>query len=401
MPEAGVQAGSAGSDLGSSIGQLLGDFPNDDLAPETQDEGTDTGATPAVEQPPADSESSPTPPDPSVESEAERPDAAQTPTLEVAPPDEPDPLASALPLTYTVNGQERKMEGVKILGDEAIITREALPEIVRRLGERDNLYEQSQASYQKQQQFEAASAWKHTADDGTEQLLTGLPAIAEMRVSHARNEAALQTLVSALQDPAELRQMVGLDENDQLVLNPAYVSTLLTRGELAEIKAEQETRVLLGKLNEAARPVAQLPDFRQYAPQIIKQAAGEAFQTLSPKDQQTLGQQMLRYVRPTTPQEKLAGQGSHIVDAEFATLVQEWAGLRTEGAKVVQTAQSATTSNAARLAAARQGSKPPVAGKITPTTTTPQATQPNGRQSSDADLAWAARERAVAARHRQ
>lgn len=388
MLDTGGQAGSANG-IGDAIGQMLGDF-SDDSAPETQGEGTNAGAPPA-DAPPADSQAAPTP-DATPDGERPQQDSAPEPvTADVSPvAEEPDPLASAQPLKYVVNGQERTMDGIKVLGDEAIITKDALPDIIRRLGERDNLYEQSQWAHQERQRIEALGAWKATGEDGVERMVTGQQGIMEMRVSHARLEAALNTMVSALQDPQRLPQLVALDESGNIVLNQGFIQQLLTESELSEIRAEQATRSLIGQLTQAAiNSVQPAPDFKQFAPAIIKQAAGDKFATLSPKDQQTLASQMLRYIRPSTSSERRAGHGEHIVDSEFATLVQEWVGLRSEGAKAATVASTAAASNAARLAAARLGGKTPAKLPV-------PAAPPKGK--SDADIAWEMRERAAAGR---
>lgn len=390
MLDTGVQAGSASDDLGAAIGSMMGELESGS-APDESGSGTEAGAPPA-DAPLTDPQSEPSP-DATLDGERPLEGDAPVPAAADAPPvaEDLDPLASATPLKYTVNGQERTIDGIKVLGDEAIITKEALPDVIRRLGERDNLYEQNQWAHRQQREYDAATAWKVTGEDGTERLVTGIPAITEMRLTHARNEAALSTLISALQNPEELRQMVALDDQDQLVLNPAFVSTLLTRSELAEIKAEQQTRALIGQLAQAAQPAPPAPDFKQYAPAIIKQAAGDQFATLSPKDQATLGQQMLRYVRPTTPAERQQGHGAHIVDAEFAALVQEWVGLRSEGAKAATVASSATASNAARIAAARQGAP------ARPGTKPTAPARPTTTRVSDANAAWEMREKAALA----
>lgn len=390
MVDTGVQAGST-DDLGASIGQMLGDF-GDDLVPNDAGAGTDAGAPPA-DAPLPSSEPAATPGD---TQDGERPKEGDAPapvtTVDAPLPDEPDPLASAKDLAYKVDGQERTFAGIKVLGDEAIITKEALPDVIRRLGERDNLFEQSKQWNQQKQEMAALGAWKTTGEDGTERLLTGNEGVAEMRVSHARLEAALNTMVAALQDPQRLPQMVAVDENGQIVLNPDFISRLLTESELSEVRAEQATRSIIGQLAQAAHTSAQpAPDFRAFAPAIIKQAAGDGLSKLSPKDQQVLGQQMLRYVRPSTPQERQQGHGVNIVDSEFQTLVQEWVALRSEGAKAATVASTASISNAARLAAARQGNAKPAARP---------AAVPAPKGASDEDLAWAMRERASAGRSR-
>lgn len=386
----GGQAGSATQDLGSAIGGMLGDFDTGS-APDEQADGADAGAPPA-EASPASSESSPTPVvTPDAEPTAEAVSAATPATPDTAAP-EVDPLASSTPLTYSVNGQERTMDGIRILGDEAVITKEALPDVIRRLGERDNLYEQSQQYHQRQQHADALAAWKHTASDGTESLLTGNAGLVEMRVSHARLEAALETVLTTLSDPARLPNLVALDEQGNIVLNQAFVQNLLTQSELSEMKAEQATRNLIGQLSQTAtQAAAPAPNFSQFAPAIIQKAAGDKLAALSAQDQQALGQQMLRYIRPTTAQERRDGHGAQIVDAEFTDVVQQWVGLRQNGATAAVTATKATASNAARLAAARQGSAAkPAAKAATPT--------PPRRGETDHDRAWAARERAAAGR---
>lgn len=396
MLEFGGQAGSASDDLGAAIGQLMGDHTEETIAPENQGDGTDAGAPPAV-APPATPESSPTPveaPDgePPVEGSAPAPA-----TPDVAPPVDDDPLASSVPLRYTVNGQERAIEGIRILGDEAIITKDALPDVVRRLGERDNLFEQRQQWHQQTRQSEALAAWVTTAPDGSEQMLTGNAGLVEMRVSHARLEAALGTLLGALQDPAQLPNLVALDEAGQIVLNNPFVQDLLTRSELSEIKAEQQALGIIGQIRHQANAhSAPPPDYSRFAPDVIRMAAGDQASVLSPADQKVLGQQMLRYIRPTTADERRNGHGAEIVDGEFTAAVQYLVALRSEGATAAKVAVAATTSNAAKLAAARMGA--PARPQITRSVAPASAARPD---KSDQDLAWEARERAAAGRSRR
>lgn len=389
MFEPGATAGGSESDLGASISQLMGDFGSGD-EPSPSDESA-AGAPPAATEP-SSATSTPAPDGaqpPAAPSAHAEPAPAATPPADAAAPADDDPLATSTPLTYTVDGQQRTIEGIRRIGDEAIITKDALEDVTRRLGERDHLFEQGQRAWQERQQFDAMAAWKTAGADGQEQILTGAQGLAEMRVSHARLEATLSTLVGALQDPAQFAQLVAVNDQNQIVANADFLNGLVTKAELAEMKAEQATRSLLGQLAHAAQPQPAAPDFSKVAPQIIQSAAGDDFARLNARDQQVLAQQMPRYIRPSTAQERQQGHGPHIVDAAFAEIVKDRIALRAEQAQVASTSSAAAASNAARLAAARAGQAKPTA------TPHPTRTPPAEETLSDADRAWAMRERMV------
>ena len=111
-----------------------------------------------------------------------------------------------------------------------------------------------------------------------------------------------------------------------------------------------------------------------------------------------MASQLERYVRPTTPQEKQQGFGNRIVDASFTKLVERTAKQAQTVAKVAESAQSAATQNAAKLAAAASGKRTPAKAPVRPSNA-PANRPPNPAQQrvQDTSTAWDIAERAGAA----
>lgn len=374
------------------IGHQLGDIAVDDETPDSQDTGVAPGDTPET-HPPGDPKATTVPEGTEPAERAGEPPAdAATPAPD-APVAEPDPLADAKPLTYTVNGESRTYEGIRILGEDGAVIRAAdLPDVMKRLGERDHYFEQSQAQYRAVQHFEKLAEWKTTDADGNEQTFTGHHALVERHVDSARKDAALAVVDALLSDPRKFASLVAVDEKNQVVIDPTALEYLQKDVALAANNAERARRAeLVGLVAELNRPAAQATNYAQLAPRVIEQAAGAEFTKLTAEDKAFLTEQMPRYVRDTTPEEKRNGSGQRIVDASFATLVQRTAKQQAHVAKVATVTADATKKNAANLAAAARGVKPSAPAKpATPKPATPAA-------PSDAESAWDIQEKAAAA----
>jgi hypothetical protein len=406
---AGLEDGSSQS-LDSFVGQMFGDLS--DGEPDTAGPTGDAAGAPPAELPAADaatvppegtetSERAGTPPADAAATSA--PDAKVGTPEASAPPAGPtdDPLKDATPLTYTVNGEQRTYEGIRVLGtDGAIIKPEDLPDLMRRLGERDHLYETNKAQYEATQQLERLTEWRTTDADGKESTVKGLEGLATMRVQHGKLAAAFDTLASVFKDPAKFVGLLGQDEQGKIVLDPTALQHLLTESDLAEVRAEQAIRSQLATM---VRPpdasASATPDYTAHAPQMIDAAAksvGLDGKLLGDKDRAFLAQQFPRYVRSVTDADRRANVtlklGGPIVDAAFTELVKDRITSRQELAKLASTSTAASGRNAAVLAAATRG-------KPAPTAAAPAKRTPETR-GKDADAGYDLMETLIGGRSR-
>lgn len=405
--------------LSEYIGTAFGDYSSESVEPSTSDESGDAaGATPAEH--PTDTDSQ-TPPE-GTERQDEHADAPSADATEQLSPDnqgdptsaDEDPLAGATPFSYTVNGEQRTYEGIKVLGEHgAVIDASALPDIARRLGERDHLYETNQAQYRSLQQLERLSEWRTTGEDGKEVVIGGQEGLVTGRVQTGRLGAALDTLASVFKPDSQgkyskLASLIMVNEAQEIVPDFAALQHLHTEADLAEMRAEQAIRKALDSLlTQPSQPsqssaAPSVPDVAQHAPAIIDQAAKSAgfdAKLLTDKDRSFLASQLPRYIRTVTDADRMRNPslqlGGPIVDASFADVVKDRAELRAEQSTTVkavtQTVTNASKENAARLAAAARGVKPQA---NTPRTPAPKQTQEP--EDSDADSLWAMREKAAA-----
>jgi hypothetical protein len=409
----GTSSDSGGISLEDAIGSLMGDgdFGSDDSAPAASPSDA-AGAPPAERQgtaeTPAPPEGTATPSEragaPPADATKATPDAAAPAAL--TPPAD-DPLATAVPFTYTVNGEQKAFDGIRVLGEHgAIVEPQALELLQRRLGERDHLFETSRQQYAQVQQFERLSQWHQKDAEGKEQVLSGPEGLMTMRVQMGTLAAAYDTLAAVFSNPEQFAALVSVqampDGTQRIVPNKAELSNLLTRSDLAEARASTAVREHLTKLVGAVEPSApaQTPDYTAAAPQIIDAAARTAnvdAKALTDKDRAFLSAQFPRYVRTVTEADRRGNVtlklGGPIVDESFTQLVKDRVELRTEVAKTLKSTTDASAENANRMAAALVGTRPPAA----PARTAPQPTPDNSR-ATDADRAWDLRERLSAGR---
>lgn len=354
-----------------------------------------TTATTGSEAQPTDDAAPATPGEPTADASAD----AAAPVTET--PTEEDPWAASTPLTYTVNGQARTFDAIRVMGtDGAAIKPEHLPDVMRRLGERDNLYEQNQAQHKTLQRLEALSEWKQRGENGEERSITGHDGLMEVRSRFAQAVAERNILLDALTNPDSFRRLVAVGEDGtSIVLNPDAAELLQAKIDAAQIQAKDLIRTHFeSRLGEIDRPAAPsgTPDYSAEAPAIVTQAAGPLASALTPDDVRALAAFMPNFIRPSTPQERQANPKQlHTVDFKFIELVRDRAQMRQSAkpAAAAPAAGAAASSNAARLlAASRGGAAKPVAGKKP----APPAAPVNQRVT-DADTAWEMAEKASAA----
>lgn len=302
-------------------------------------------------------------------------------------------VASAIPFAYRVNGEERTFDDLKVIpGKGAVITDDALPKLQQRLSERDALYETSQQQYQKYQQLESLTAFKTVGPDGTEQILTGAPALEAQRVTMARTEAILNTVAEVFDNPNLFRSLLMLDDKGNVVADPNALATLTTRAENAAMKAERSVQLQFRQhqLPSSQTPAAQTPNVEAVAPSVVENTAKQLGVTsLTPEDKTFLASMLPRFVRPATHQDLALSPslklGEPVVDTAFGELLQRQATVQATTAKTVQTASAVSKENAARLAAAKAG-KTVVQQH---TRNAPRRAEPKvDQRAKDADDAW-------------
>lgn len=364
---------------------LLEEFFNDGVSPQDASDDRAAGAPPA--EPPPVPDANPIAPDGDTTTRTE-PSAAIVPAADpiagVPSPDstalDPDPLATATPLTYTVNDQQRTFEDIKVLpGHGAIVPMEAVPKLQQRLSERDHLYETSQQAYQQTQALERLTAWNVKGPDGQDRTLTGREALEARSISHARTAAALETLSAVLQDPAQFASLVTVNEQGQIVPDAVALQHLITRSELAEVNAERMVQRHYATLAQAVQQSVQQEQSAAQMPGQLWASAEQAwvsqFPQLTPEDKTFLAAQVPRYTRSATTEEVRAGkftQGEAVLDPDFYALIQHQAGLRASAAKGIVAAQTAAQENAARLAGVITRPATPSSTPAKPSTTPAQ-----------------------------
>jgi hypothetical protein len=392
------------------IGGAMGDLYTVSETPERSSDAS-AGAPPAEA-------SAPTPEnDTAQEGEAADAEHAGAPPADAATPDpdptavsqpsvDDDPLKDARAFTYTVDGQERSVEGIKeIPGVGAIVDADFLPTLQQRLSERDHLFERSQEQHRKYTDLERVTAWPTKDAQGNPQTLTGAPAILEHRVVTARALATLDTLSQAIADPAMAAKLVTYEVIGQyedgtpqyrLVWNPDGMEMLQLRARNKAIEAANGVRDRFASFS--APPPPPEPTIADIAMPTVDAQVKALNVSVSDEDKQFLASQLERYVRPTTPQEKQQGYGNRIVDASFTKLVERTAKQAQTVAKVAESAQSAATQNAAKLAAAASGKRTPAKAPVRPSNA-PANRAPNPAQQrvQDTNSAWDIAERAGAA----
>jgi len=303
-------------------------------------------------------------------------------------------------LTYTVNGEARSIEGIKILGEHgAVVDKAYLPTLVQRLSARDHYFEKDRTSGQRIQELERLTEWRTQDANGQNVTLSGLKGVEAQRVSLGRHMAALSAITQAFK--ASPMQLLAQDKDGNIVWDQTALRHLSTESELAEIRAEQAVRTHLSGLAETIQQTARQSQEDLATPTRLYGAVETHWLSkhpeLTPQDKQFLQSQLPRYIRPATPEEAPT-QGKTVVDGSFYDVIKDRAELRSSNATQLQSVTSATTQaqkeNGARLAAAAAGKRPALAPKVAPAT--PKAPTQEQRRAQDAGDAWDRAESAAA-----
>lgn len=394
--------GTAALDTSPSLASVVGEMFGDYRAAEPE---TEAGAPPAETPDPSANSEGTEPSEPAGDPPAEA-DPASVPdpsTPEV--PDtstEPDPFEGATPLGYTVDGQSRAFDGITVLKNGgAIVDPDKVELLQRRLGERDHLYEQSQAQHAKYSALERATTWKITRQDGVnpdgtpryveDRTLSGRESYEHARMMAAQSTAALTTLLRALNDPAQFSELIGYqlrDPNDENSVVPVLNAQAFKylQSEMRDVAKTSADRIRehIGQLSAPApAPAAQPADHAE--PTVAQIITDQKLADLTDKDKAFFVAEFPRYV-VRDPKGAIVGYDPRLVE-----IMKERAELRAETKRTATTVTTASTKNAARIAAASIGAKggkqPP---KLTPTK------EPERTRADDFDDLWDKQEKAAA-----
>ena len=406
VPAAAVASSdsSSATSLENDVGAMFGDF-----ASSSDEESPESGLTSAAGTTPAE----PTPETATEPSAATEPAGATatpapsdgtTPAAEQALPAEDDPFKDTTPATYVVEGRSIPVEDIRVFKEGgAVIRPEALPNILSKLADRDNLDKQNRAQYDQVKDFERLSEWKQTGEDGKEQILSGRDGLIGMRTDFDSLKASFDTFITVLQPAADgsyplLEALVSVDDKGRIVANPAIVNQLLERANNAEFRAKVNVRERVAQISrptpssgrsEATATQLDPVALRAEAPRVIQlvgQQSGVDTKLLTPDDQKFLSDQFPSFVRPITEEERRDPSNrnqTHITDAAYAQLVTRQVALRKEIAATSQATEKATKEGQARMLQAARGVK-----SARPQTTPPALQTPPSeeRAASEGEL---------------
>ena len=317
------------------------------------------------------------------------PDATGEPVADTTP-EEPDPLANAKPFDYTVDGQSKVYDGIKVLSDKdgnlqgAIIEPAALKDVQYRIQRGEYLEGQNKALYEQTKAFDAITF----TDRATNQQLKGLAAVESYVVENAKQHAALTLLADTLENPDKLVALaLAVQSGDTSPLR-----ALTERLALIAENATYKTKASFGQtLQQAKAQEASTQDRAQVTTTALTNAVehwAKQFPSLTKDDTQKAIAYFSKIgsaiVRPATPDEATTAgvkPGDLIIDHPVLyEYLSDRASLRQDAIARSTAAQQAAQENAAKLAAAARGTKP----KPAPTKAAPKAkatTAPEGSYS--------------------
>jgi hypothetical protein len=407
VPAAAVASSdsSSATSLENDVGAMFGDLPSssDEESPES---GTTSaaGTTPAEPTPETATEPSATT-EPAGATATPLPSDGTTPAAAPVLPAEDDPFKDTTPATYVVQGKSIPVEDIRVFKEGgAVIRPEALPNILSKLADRDNLSEQNRAQYDQVKDFERLSEWKQTGEDGKEQILQGRDGLIGMRTDFDSLKASFDTFIEVLKPQADgsyplLEALVSVDDKGRIVANPGFVNQLLERANNAEFRAKVNVRERVAQISRpqtqtsgrSAETATQLDPvaLRAEAPgvlQLIAQQEGVDTKLLTADDQKFLADQFPRFVRPITEEERRDPNNrsqTHITDGAFTQLVTRQVALRKEIAATSQATEKATKEGQARMLQAARGVKPSRPEATPPVVPTPPS---EDRAASEGEL---------------
>lgn len=250
-----------------------------------------------------------------------------------------DPLATAKPFTYTIDGQERVIEGTfRIPGEGLVIPEDRVQHFELMASRAETLDRQNRELYDSNQKWDRLTAWQTRDEQGNVVTQSGPPAYEAQRVLLGRTIAALKTITDAFATDeafAELIGVTGEPGQEMVVRSPKAIALLKERMDNAAYRAEQTVRSSLSKAGVVPTPEPAASDFAK--PTIAKLIADHQITGLTPADQEFLAAEFPRYVV----------QDGKALDPRFLEVMKDRAGLRAEQIKVTTAATTAGKFNGA------------------------------------------------------
>ena len=294
---------------------------------------------------------------------------ASQPTSEIAAqqPDD-DPLKDATPFTYTVNGESRTDDRIKVLKDfGAVIDAADLPQIQQRFAERDALETAMHGEREKLSSLEALTSWpQRDAHNRVVGTLTGREAIETARLDYGNALAKIEAYEALLADPARLASYLMVDQaKGEWGIDPAAHQQLLMSIENRQLKLAPAIRQHLASLGTPKTATSPTAAPESAAPSVDAAAAVEQairhgqITGLTDDDKKWAAEIVPNYVRQATAEDVRSYPeltvGQNILDPKFLALVGRVGQLRADAAKQVTAASTAAANNAPKLAAALAG----------------------------------------------
>lgn len=383
--------------LGGFVGELLGDFSSDlmpeaSAAPETPPPASTESPDPSVtDAPPVDGTA------PVEPASTPSPDAPADPAAAPAIPFDPETAFADDPvLTYTVNGVQKTHDGIRIVDGSGFIRPSALPDIQRKLGERDHLVDTNRQLYDRTKQFDALTF--REGPKGQEKEYRGVEAFAQMRASLVNSDRSGEQAFKALYDPKVVTALaLAYQAGDQAEVK-RVIAEIADRALFVGEKAAFEARRTFGEQHQATiqqgdaagnrearfnenftNAKAALPHLTDAdvveAKEIYGAVKGSLYRAATLEDAQKYGVKV----------------GEELYDP---TAVNAWLVKRNaqneERAKANKVSEQASVANKARLATTVRPKAAPVAPR--------RPEKPTDQKGQDADEAWDLRERLASAR---
>ena len=389
-----------------SLEDFAADTFGGDLMGETAPGPTDAPpeSTPSPAPSPTPAEAPPATPE---EVPAVEPPSAPPADAPAVASDEPpvaaadDPFKDATPFTYTVNGVAKTFDGIKVLGtDGAVVDPKILPDLARKLGERDHLYDTNQQLYRRVQQFDTLT--HKSGPQGQEREYRGVEAFRQLAADKASIDAAgfhlLTTLREAFPGPENAAVLKGIFETAEL---KGRVAASAERERFQTVQEDTSTRTAeLQGVEQTFR--GELAKIKAALPNLTDEdmASGE-------KHFRDMGAVIARRATAVEAQQYGLQVGQWFVDTPkmhgwFQDRDALRASMKERDARTAQAVATTTTAgkeNQARLAAAARGTKGTRAVTPAPARQSGRTGKTAAEERAEAsDAAWDFREQMLSRR---
>lgn len=298
-----------------------------------------------------------TPGSPATPQSAPTGDDGQAPTVESTAD---DPLASAEPFTYTVNGEAKTIDGAyRLPGEGLYVPEDRVPQFQLLASRADSLERTNQELYQRHQALEKATTWQQG-----DTILTGGAALEARNVFIEQSKETIRQLAAVL-TPEHFAKYVDIGQNADgtyfVQPNQGAINDLRDRLQFGNERAGFTARQSFAKIAPPAapQPEADTTPVESIAEPTVTGIAQQLGVTLSPDAKTFLAAQLPRYVRASTEQERMQTGRPRIVDAAFGELVKREAATAATTAKVAETASTAGKFNAGMNAGRKPAVVPP------------------------------------------